>query len=70
MVVVLKLIHHYLVVNVTGLVQFGKNLYLTSTCLLELLAAEYLHETNTSIFFISLMVICSSDALKKCLRRK
>ena len=41
----------YLVINLTGLVQFFKILsYLTSTCLLELLAAEYVRETNTSIF--------------------
>ena len=41
----------YLVINVTGLVQFLKILsYLTSTCLLELLAAWYVRETNTSIF--------------------
>ena len=46
-----ELLKPCLVINVTGLVQFGKNLlHLTSTCLLELLAAKYLRETNMSIF--------------------
>ena len=51
---------------------WGKiELHLTSTCLLELLAAEYLPETNISIFiYHSLMVTCSLDALKKSLKRK
>ena len=58
--------------NQLNQVQFGKNvrLYLTSTCLLELLAAEYLRETNISIFFISFIVFCSLDAVKKASKKK
>ena len=53
------------------LLSLGKfELHPTSTCLLELLAAEYLHETNISIFDISLMFICSLDALKKSSKKK
>ena len=55
-----ELLQLYLVINVTGLVEptgpgsvWEKfQLHHTSTCLLELLAAEYLRETNIS-FFIS-----------------
>ena len=37
--------------NQLNQVQFGKNfIYLTTTCLLELLVSEYLRETNISIF--------------------
>ena len=50
----------FLVINVTGLVEpteLGSvwvkfQLHLTSTCLLELLTAEYLRETNISIFIL------------------
>ena len=51
---------------------WGKSeLHLTSICLLELLAAEYLHETNISIFIShSLMVTCSLGPLKKPSKRK
>ena len=46
-------------------------LHLTSTCFLKLLAAEYLRETNISIFIShSLIVICSLDAFKKSSKRK
>ena len=48
----------YLVINVPGFVETTEPrlfrekfvLHLTSTCLLELFAAEYLYETNISIF--------------------
>ena len=51
------LLQLYLVINVTGLVEPTEPdsvwekfwLHLTSTCLLELLAVEYLRETNISI---------------------
>ena len=53
-----ELLQPYLVINVSGLVEPTEpgsvwekfELHLTSTCLLELLAAEYLRETNISIF--------------------
>ena len=48
-------------------------LHLTSTCLLELLAAEYLRETNISIFISHLLflyLICSLDAVKKASKKK
>ena len=53
-----ELLQPYLVINVNGLVvptgpglDWEKfELQLTSTCLLELLAEEYLRETNISIF--------------------
>ena len=41
-------------------------LRLTSTCLLELLSAEHLRETNISIFVShSLMVTCSLDVFEE-----
>ena len=43
-----ELLQPYLVINLPGMVQFKLNL--TSTCLLELLAGEYLREANISIF--------------------
>ena len=54
---------HYLVINVTGFVEPTEpgsvwkkfQLHLTSTCLLQLLAAEYLCETNISIFISHLL---------------
>ena len=59
----------YLVINVIGWlgsVWEKIELHLNSTCLLELLAAEYLREINIYIFiYHSLMVTCSLDALKK-----
>ena len=39
-------------------------LYLTSTYILELLVAEYLHKINTN-FYLSLMFIFALAALKK-----
>ena len=45
-------------------------LYLTSTCLLELLAADYLRETNISIFLSQLFFFCSLDAMKKASKKK
>ena len=68
----------HLVINVTGLVEptepglvWGKfQLHLTSTWFLELLAAEYLRETNVSIFYISFIVFCFLDALKKSSKKK
>ena len=59
--------------NVTGLVQFGEQLIyiLPPLASLELLAAEYLSETNISNFIYHLlMVTCYLDALKKSSRRK
>ena len=49
-----------LVINVTGLVEPTEpgsvwekfELHLTSTCLLELLAAEYLRETNNQFLYL------------------
>ena len=66
-----ELLKPYLLINVNGLVQPTESgsvwekfeLHLTSNCLLELLATEYLRETIS--FYISFMVICSLDALKK-----
>ena len=54
--------------NVIGLVQFGGQLIyiLPPLASLELLAAEYLSETNISNFIYHLlMVTCYLDALKK-----
>ena len=50
-----ELVQPHLVISLLGLVQFEKNLYLTSTCLLELVAAEYLRQflylVNGYLFF-------------------
>ena len=59
-----ELLQLYLVISVTDLVEPNEpssiwekfQLHLTSTCLLELLAAEYLRETNISIFISHLWV--------------
>ena len=67
-----------LVINVTGLVEQNEQrsnweevqLQLTSSCPLELLAAEYLHETNISTFVSQLFTFCSLAALKKSLKKK
>ena len=61
------------IINVTGLVQFGENLSLILPPLasLELLAAEYLHDTNISNFIYHLLMITRSlDALKKSSKAK
>ena len=61
------------IINVTGLVQFRERLscILPPLVSLELLAAEYLHETNiSSCIYHSLMATCYLDALKKSWRRK
>ena len=58
-----ELLQLHLVINVTRLVEPTEpgsvwekfQLHLTSTCLLELLAAEYLRETNISIFITHLL---------------
>ena len=57
--------------NQLSQVQFEKNFlfYLISTCLLELLAAEYLRETNIN-FYISFIDFCSLDAVKKASKKK
>ena len=60
----------YLVIHLPGFVREKLYLHLTSTCLLELLAGNNLHETNISIFIISLMFTCSIDALKKSSKKK
>ena len=55
------------------MVQFGEKLSysLPSLVSLELLAAEYLCETNISNFIYNLlMVTCSLDALKQSSKRK
>ena len=55
------------------MVQFGEKLsyILPPLASLELLAAEYLRETNISNFIYHLlMVTCSLDALKKSSKRK
>ena len=55
------------------MVQFGENLsyILPPHVSLELLAAEYLRESNISNFvYYLLMVTCSLDALKKSWKRK
>ena len=57
-----ELLQPYLVINVTGLAEPTEpgsvwekfELHLTSTCLLELLAAAYLREFNISIFICHL----------------
>ena len=43
---------------------------LTSTCLSELLPAEYLREANISIFISHLLFFFSLDALKKSSKKK
>ena len=55
--------------NQLNQVQFREKfwLYLTSKCLLELPAAEYLRETN---FYISFIVFCSLGAVKKASKKK
>ena len=68
----------YLVINVTGLVESTKpgsvwekfDLHLTSTCLLELLAAEYLCKTNISIFISHLCLLVLTCSLKKSWKKK
>ena len=63
-------------INVTGLFEPTKpgsvwekfELHLTSTCLLELLAAEYLRETNISSFISHLW--CLEKVFEKGKRRK
>ena len=58
---------------ITGSVQFGEKLsyILPPLASLELLAAEYLRETNISnCIYHLLMVTCSLDALKKSSKRK
>ena len=65
--------HYNVACRVGVLLQFGENieLHLTSTCVLELLAVEYLYETNISILIYHLlMVTCSLDTLKKSSKRK
>ena len=55
------------------MVQFGENLtyILSPLAPLELLAAEYLRETNVSNFVYHLLLVtCSLDALKKSSKRK
>ena len=54
--------------NWLGSVLERLKLHLTSTCLLELLAAEYLSETIN--FYISLKVTWALDALKKSSKKK
>ena len=61
------------IINVTRLDQFREKLscILPPLASLELLAAEYLRETNISnCIYHLLMVTCSLDALKKSWRRK
>ena len=55
-----------------GSVQFVKKfeLHLISKCIIELLAAENLCEINISIYYISLIVFCFLDALKKSSKKK
>ena len=65
-----ELLRSYLVINITGSVWGKFELHLKLTCFLELLAAAYLRETNISVFYISVMVICSLDALKKSSKKK
>ena len=60
----------YLLIHLLGSVWEKLYLHLTSTHLLELLAGDYLHETNISIFIISLMFTCSIDTLKKSSKKK
>ena len=60
-------------INVTGLVHLRERLsyILSPVASLELLAAEYLRETNISnCIYHLLLVICSLDGLKKSWRRK
>ena len=71
------LLQLHLAISVTGFVESTEpglvwekfQLHFIS-CLLELLAAEYLRETGISIFKISFIVFCSLDALKKALKKK
>ena len=61
------------IINVTRLDQFREKLscILPPLASLELLAAEYLRETNISnCIYHLLMVTCSLDALKKSSKRK
>ena len=61
------------ITNVIGLVPFGKKLgyILLPLTSLELLAVEYLRETNISNFIYHLLMItCSLHALKKSPKRK
>ena len=62
------------IIYVVGLVQFWEKLsyILPPLASLELLAAEYLREANTSnfIYYHLLMAICSLDALKKSSKKK
>ena len=74
-----ELLQLHLVINVTGLVEptepgsvwekFYLHLPLTSTYLVELLAAEYLRETNNQVY-VSFIIFCSLDALKKSSKKK
>ena len=58
------LLQLHLVINVSGFVEPTEagsvwekfSLHIISTCLLELLASEYLHETNISIFISYLLL--------------
>ena len=60
-----ELLQFDLAVNVTGFIEPTEpgsvsekfQSHLTSTCLLGLLAAEYLHETNISIFYLIYCVL-------------
>ena len=61
-----ELLQLYLMVNVTGLVQFGRNL----SCILPPVASQNYLLQSISVnqyinFYISFMVICSLEALKK-----
>ena len=68
----------YLVINVTGAVEPTEQgsvwkkclLHLNSTYLLELLAADYLCETNIILYYILVEVFGSLGVLKNPLRRK
>ena len=59
----------YLVTNETGFSWEKFELYLISTGLLELLIVEYIHEIDIS-FYLSLMFIYSSAALKNSSKKK
>ena len=52
-----------------GSVEGKYELYLISTCLLELLVAGYLHEISINLY-LSLMFICTLAALKKSSKKK
>ena len=71
------LLQPHLTINVTGFAEptepgsFWENFWFHLTsCLLELLAAEYLRETNISISISDLLYLRSLDALKKALKKK